>query len=328
MELYLEIIAQKPQRLDKLLQEHLQQPRNQVEQFIKIHGVCVDGKRVHKCGMKLKGAERITFTLPPQPKHTEAPPVDFDIDILYEDEDLLILNKPPYLTIHPAPSVKEATLVDWLKQKGISLSTLNGEERHGIVHRIDKETSGALVVAKNNEAHRSLSQQLQNRSMGRYYLAIIDQPLREDIIVDRPIGRNPKNRTKMGVVQGGREARSAFVKLALSHTRNYELIGAKLYTGRTHQIRVHLESLSRHIINDFTYGFKRKRDIIGRVMLHASLIYFTHPRTGEQIIKKAPLFADFSGMLERYFDKKDIDETTLPDYLISRFTAVSQRLRL
>ena len=317
----MEIIAQKPQRLDKLLQEHLGQPRNQVEQFIKTHGVSIEGKTTHKCGLKLKGGERVTFELPPQPQQSEPRPIDFDIDILYEDEDLLILNKPPYLTIHPAPSVKEPTLVDWLKHKGISLSTLSGEERHGIVHRIDKETSGALVIAKNNEAHQSLSEQLQNRSMGRYYLAIIDLPLKEDIIVEKPIGRNPANRTKMGVVKGGREAKSAFVKLALSQSRNYELIGAKLYTGRTHQIRVHLESLSRHIINDFTYGFKKKRDIIGRVMLHAYLIYFIHPRTGEKIIKEAPLFADFSGMLESYFDKKDIDETTAPDYLVSRFDA-------
>jgi 23S rRNA pseudouridine1911/1915/1917 synthase len=317
----LEIIAQKPQRLDKLLQEHLHQPRNQVEQFIKTHGVTVDGKVTHKCGLKLKGHETITYQLPPEPEPDKPLPVDFDVEILYEDDDLLILNKPPYLTIHPAPSVKEPTLVDWLKHKGVSLSTLSGEERHGIVHRIDKETSGALVIAKNNAAHRSLSEQLQNRSMGRYYLAIIDQPLKEDIIVDKPIGRNPANRTKMAVAANGREAKSAFVKLALSQSRNYELIGAKLYTGRTHQIRVHLNSLSRHIINDFTYGFKKKRDIIGRVMLHAYLIYFIHPRTGEKIIKKAPLFADFAGMLESYFDKKDIDETTAPDYLISRFDA-------
>lgn len=305
-------------RLDKFLQEHLEQPRNQVEQLIKNHGVIVDGKETRKCGLKLKGGEKISYTLP-EKSTSKAQEIDFDVEIIYEDEDILIVNKPPYLTIHPAPSVKEPTLVDWLKHKGISLSTLSGEERHGIVHRIDKETSGALVIAKNNEAHQNLSKQLENRTMGRYYLAVIDLPLKEDIIIEKPIGRNPANRTKMAVVNSGREAKSAFVKLSRSESKNYELIAAKLFTGRTHQIRVHLESLSRHIINDFTYGFKKKRDIIGRVMLHAYLIYFTHPKTGEKIIQKAPLFEDFHDVLKTHFDMKDIDEKIDPTYLVSRF---------
>jgi len=314
----LEIIAQKATRLDKLLQEHLSQPRNQVENFIKTHGVMVDGKEIFKCGLKLKGGENIIYTLPKSEK-TKAQKIDFDIEIIYEDEDVLVLNKPPHLVVHPAPSVKEPTLVDWLIHKGISLSTLSGEERHGIVHRIDKETSGALVIAKNNDAHIHLSKQLENRSMGRYYLALIDLPLKEDIIVDKPIGRNPANRTKMAVVNSGREAKSAFVKLSQSPSKNYELIAAKLFTGRTHQIRVHLESLSRHIIYDFTYGFKKKRDIISRVMLHAYMIYFIHPKTGELIIKKAPLFGDFEEMLHDNFPLKDIHEKIDPDYIISRF---------
>ncbi len=321
----MEIIAQKPQRLDKLLQEHLHKPRNQVEQFIKTHGVTVEGKVTHKCGLKLKGGETISFTLP-EAEHSTPQEIDFDVEILYEDDDLLIVNKPPHLTIHPAPSVKEPTLVDWLRHKGISLSTLSGEERHGIVHRIDKETSGALVVAKNNRAHLALSRQLETRTMGRYYLALIDLPLREDIIVDRPIGRNPVHRTKMAVVPNGREAKSAFVKLALSNDAKTELIAARLYTGRTHQIRVHLDSLSRHIINDFTYGFKRKRDIIGRVMLHAYLIYFIHPATGEKILKKAPLFEDFESMLAHNFQMKDMHEKMDPRYLVSRFDTAFGRL--
>ncbi len=314
----MEIIAQKATRLDKLLQEHLNQPRNQVENFIKSHGVIVDGKESFKCGLKLKGGEKITYTLPKSVK-SEVKRVDFDVEIIYEDDDVLIINKPPHLVVHPAPSVKEPTLVDWLIQKGISLSTLSGEERHGIVHRIDKETSGALVIAKNNDSHIHLSQQLQNRSMGRYYLALIDLPLKDDIIVDKPIGRNPSNRTKMAIVNSGREAKSAFIKLSLSKSKNYELIAAKLFTGRTHQIRVHLESLSRHIIYDFTYGFKKKRDIISRVMLHAYMIYFIHPKTGKLIIKRAPLFRDFEMMLHDNFSPKDIDEKIDPDYIISRF---------
>ncbi|MCH9813125.1 MAG: RluA family pseudouridine synthase, partial [Epsilonproteobacteria bacterium] len=173
-------------RLDICLQETLQSPRNQIEQFIKNHGVSVNKKLISKPGFKLKGNETIEFELPKIEKRSPQK-IDFDIDILYEDEDLLIINKPPHLVVHPAPSVKEPTLVDWLKYKGVSLSTLSGEERHGIVHRIDKETSGALVVAKNNDAHLALSKQLEDKSMGRYYLALIDLPLKEHIIVDRAI---------------------------------------------------------------------------------------------------------------------------------------------
>jgi 23S rRNA pseudouridine1911/1915/1917 synthase len=314
----MKIIAQNPMRLDKLIQEQLNEPRNQVEQLIKTYGVTVDGKLVFKCGMKLKGGEEIEV---PEPDLEKSSPqeIDFDIEIIYEDDDVLVLNKPPHLTVHPAPSVKEPTLVDWLKHKGISLSTLSGEERHGIVHRIDKETSGALIIAKNNEAHRNLSKQLEDRSMGRYYLAIIDLPLKEDCIVDKPIGRNPKNRTKMAIVSNGRNAKSAFVKIAQSETKKQELIAAKLYTGRTHQIRVHLESLSRHIINDFTYGFKSKADKIGRVMLHAYLIYFLHPRSGQLMIHKAPLFEDFQDMLQNHFDMETIDAKIQPDTLFSCF---------
>lgn len=314
----MKIIAQKPMRLDVCLQKHLQTPRNQIEQLIKNHGVFVEDKKVFKSGLKLKGGETIEFELPTPQK--EAPKeINFDIDIIYEDDDLLIINKPPHLVVHPAPSVKEPTLVDWLKHKGVSLSTLSGEERHGIVHRIDKETSGALVIAKNNEAHSALSQQLEDKSMGRYYLALIDLPLKENIIVQKPIARAPINRTKMAIAQNGRDAKSAFLKLATSKKGDIELIACKLYTGRTHQIRVHLESLSRHILNDFTYGFKSKKDKNERVMLHAYIIYFIHPKTKKLIVKKAPLFEDFKGILQKHFNAEAIDEKTDPNTIISSF---------
>lgn len=305
-------------RLDICLQETLQSPRNQIEQFIKNHGVSVNKKLISKPGFKLKGNETIEFELPKIEKRSPQK-IDFDIDILYEDEDLLIINKPPHLVVHPAPSVKEPTLVDWLKYKGVSLSTLSGEERHGIVHRIDKETSGALVVAKNNDAHLALSKQLEDKSMGRYYLALIDLPLKEHIIVDRAITRDQKQRTKMSINLNGREAKSAFVKLATATNHKTELIACKLFTGRTHQIRVHLESLSRHILNDFTYGFKSKKDKLGRVMLHAYLIYFVHPKSGNLIIKKAPLFDDFKGILEKQFDTEALDAKMDPDAIIDNF---------
>ncbi len=311
------------ERLDKWLQSKLQVPRNQVENLIKNIGIKVDGKVTTKCGLKLKLDQVVKIDLPPTNSEDLAYKVDFDIDVIYEDSDLLILNKPPFLVVHLAPSVKEATVVDWLKKRGISLSTLSGKERHGIVHRIDKETSGALVIAKNNPTHQHLSNQLQDRSMGRYYLAIIDLPLKEDMVINKPIFRHPTNRLKMTISQNGRDAKSAFVKLATSKDKKYELIACKLFSGRTHQIRVHLESISRHILADKLYGFKSKKDNIPRVMLHAYLIYFNHPASGKKIIKEAPLFKDFKTILYNNFNKEEIDEKLDSNYIISRFSSMA-----
>jgi 23S rRNA pseudouridine1911/1915/1917 synthase len=231
-----------------------------------------------------------------------------------------VINKPPFLTVHPAPSVKEVTVVDWLIKKGISLSTISGDERHGIVHRIDKQSSGALVIAKNNEAHKNLSAQLEDKSMGRYYLSLIDIPLKSDLIVDKPIARNRTNRLKMDVISGGRESKSAFCKIALSENQKTELIAAKLFTGRTHQIRVHLNLLSRHILGDSLYGFKSQNSKIPRVMLHAYLLYLKHPKTGKSLLIKAPLFEDFNDLIKKYFQEDEINEKMESSYIIKRFS--------
>ncbi len=312
-------------RLDQVMQSLLDQPRNQIARFIKDVGVEIEGKRITKCGYRLKGGERLRYEIPVM--HPSKPQeIDFDVEILYEDASLLVLNKPPFLVIHDAPSVKEPTLVDWLKHKGISLSTLSGEERHGIVHRIDKETSGALVIAKTNQAHQALSRQLQDRSMGRYYYAIIDLPLKEDCIVEKPIGRDPNRRTRMAVVPEGRASKSAFIKLALSKDEKHELIACKLFSGRTHQIRVHLASLSRHILGDKLYGFKSKKDTIPRVMLHAGLLYFIHPVSGERVEVRAPFFEDFQEQLTREFMKEKLDEILDDDALKRRFDRWTKRM--
>ncbi len=313
-------------RLDKIIQAKINSSRNQIENLIKEFGVFVNEKIVKKSGYKVKEGDEILIKFP-KTKKEEAKEVDFDIEIIYEDEDVLVINKPPFLTVHPALSVKEATVVDWLKSKGISLSTINAKERHGIVHRIDKETSGALVIAKNNESHLFLSKQLEDKSMGRYYLSIIDSPLKDNLIVEKPIARNPKNRLKMGVVEGGRAAKSAFLKLLLSNDEKKELIAAKLFTGRTHQIRVHLSSLSRHILGDYLYGFKSKRDKIKRVMLHAYIIYFIHPRTKKQMFFTASLFEDFEELALKNFKMENFYEKIDPDNIISSFNAFFDSLR-
>jgi 23S rRNA pseudouridine1911/1915/1917 synthase len=305
-------------RLDKILATELDVSRNQIEKLVKDGLVSVNDKMIIKSSFKVSEGDMISYTFKEAEKRVVTP-VDFDIEILYEDDYLLVVNKPSGLVVHPAPSVKEPTLVDWLIHKGISLSTINGEERHGIVHRIDKETTGALVIAKENKVHEALSSQLQDKSMGRYYLALIDCPLKENIIVDKPIGRNPNNRLKMDIVPHGRSAKTAFVKL-LTSQHGVELIAAKLFTGRTHQIRVHLNSLGRHILGDDLYGFKSKRDKISRVNLHAYLLYLTHPVSGEKMEFVAPLFDDMKMYLSKNFDQGEVDEKINPHTLGTLFT--------
>ena len=311
-------------RLDKILTDVLGESRNQVEQLIKEGLVEVNGKATIKRGKKLVVGDRVGYSFREiVPK--ESVTVDFDVEILYEDEVMMVVNKPSGLVVHPAPSVKEATLVDWLIQKGVSLSTISGEERHGIVHRIDKDTTGALVIAKTNEAHQKLSEQLQDKSMGRYYLALIDYPLKDSGIVEKPIGRNPKNRLKMDVVSSGKNAKSAFCKLVENEKRN-ELIAVKLFTGRTHQIRVHLESLGRHILGDTLYGFKSKKDTIDRVFLHAYKLYLFHPITGKKVEFVAPLFPDMQKFINKHFNKGEVDEKINANLIDSYFTTITKRM--
>ena len=312
-----------PQRVDTFLSTTLQESRNQVANLIKGGHVCIDNRAINRPGIKLKGGELITITFP-QSEAKEALEIDFDIEILYEDDDLLIINKPTDLTVHPAPSVKEATLVDWLKHKGVRLSTLSGEERHGIVHRLDKGTSGAMVVAKNNEAHTLLSQQLQDRSMGRYYLALIDIPLKEEFVhIDRPIARSSHNRLKMAISEHGKVAQTLFKKLLLSSNERNELIACKLFSGRTHQIRVHLESIDRHILGDHLYSIKSKKDKITRILLHAYILYFIHPRSKERVLFSAPIPDEMMHYLEKHFDKDSLNEALDPSNFERHFSHFS-----
>ncbi len=311
-------------RLDKVLTDVLGESRNQVEQLIKEGLVKVNGKDVLKTGKKLSIGDKVEYRFKEViPK--VAPVIDFDVEIIYEDEVMMVVNKPSGLVVHPAPSVKEATLVDWLIHKGVSLSTISGEERHGIVHRIDKDTTGALVIAKTNEAHQKLSEQLQDKSMGRYYLALIDYPLKDSGIVEKPIGRNPNNRLKMDVVQNGKEAKSAFYKLTET-SKQIELIAVKLFTGRTHQIRVHLESLGRHILGDTLYGFKSKKDTIKRVYLHAYKLYMKHPTSGKEMEFVAGLFTDMQSYIDKEFKEGDVHEKINPNLINSYFTTITNRV--
>jgi len=308
-------------RLDVFLSEKLNESRNQIDHLIKKGFVEVSNKKKAKSGMKLQIGQVVNVNLPDVQKE-EALPVDFDVEVVFEDEYFMVLNKPSGVIVHGAPSVKEATLVDWLKKKDISLSTISGEERHGIVHRIDKGTSGLLVIAKINEAHIHLSKQLEDKTMGRYYLAITDLPLKDNIVVTAPVARNPHNRLKMGIVEGGRVAKTSFLKLALSKNEKYELIAAKLYTGRTHQIRVHLESLQRHILGDVLYGFKGNIDKIKRVYLHAYCLYLKHPITNKDMSFNVALPEDMKNFYEENFDKENNDDKINESYISNSFTTI------
>lgn len=319
-------IVSETNRLDKFLALNIDASRNQIEQLIKKEYVKVDGKIVSKTGLKLKENQSVDVHFP----DAELNPVkdenfvkeslkDKNVEIIYEDDDILVINKPYNLTVHDAPSVKDATLVDWLKLNKISLSTISGEERHGIVHRLDKGTSGVMVVAKTNQAHLGLSKQLEDKSMGRYYLAIVDMPLKDNIIINKSIARSQNNRLKMAIDENGRNAKSAFHKLSLSNKENFELIVAKLFTGRTHQIRVHLSSINRHILGDNLYGFKGELNKINRFYLHAYYLYLTHPITNKQMRFKANLPKDMDEFLNTNFQEENINDKLNENNIISYF---------
>lgn len=313
-------------RLDQYLSSKLNVSRNQIANLIKKECIQIDGKNVAKAGLKLKESQRINIDFP-ELQTKDIADVDFEndplfnIQIIYEDDDILVINKPINLIVHDAPSVSEPTLVDWLKYKNISLSTISGEERHGIVHRLDKGTSGAMVIAKNNKAHEMLSNQLQDKSMGRYYMAIIDQPLKDHTIIDQPLGRSVNNRLKISIREDGKQAKTAFAKVSLSNDEKQELIFAKLYTGRTHQIRAHLNYINRHILGDVLYDFKGKLDNISRIYLHAYNLYLIHPTSGEKMIFNANLDGYFTNYLQQNFNMETSIENIDQNFIDKLFNS-------
>lgn len=310
------------ERLDILLSKVLNQSRSQISKMIKDNLVSINNKKIDKNSYKVKCKDEIYINFPQiKTIHQQYIP-KFDIEILYEDDDVLILNKGPNIVVHGASSVKEATLVDWLLLRGYALSNLNGEHRAGLVHRLDKGTSGAIIIAKNNQAHQFLAQQLLDKSMGRIYLALCDLPLKEDKVCnEKAIIRCPNNRLKKITTKDilnphAKSAKTEFLNLL--NSSKCALIGAKLYTGRTHQIRVHLADFNRYILGDDLYGYKGKIKY-NRVMLHAYLIYFIHPRTKELLFVNAPMFDDFKQILKENFTQGEIDEKISLSYLKRSF---------
>ena len=247
---------------------------------------------------KTKAGQEYELTLPEaEPVEIEAQ--DIALDVVWEDADCLVINKPKGLVVHPAAGHWDGTLVNALMYHcGSELSGINGELRPGIIHRIDKDTSGLLIVAKNDFAHQALAAQLQDHTLSRVYECIVCGGIREDSgTIDAPIGRSPHDRKKMAVVQGGRPAVTHFEVIA--RYRGYTHLRCRLETGRTHQIRVHLSWRSHPILGDPVYGRKTPELGMDTQCLHARQLQFLHPRTGEPVTVESPLPEDFQKVLSR-----------------------------
>ena len=272
--------------------------RSAAQKLIEDGLVTVDGGKAKK-NDKLKLGAEVSYTIP-EAKPVDITPTEMALEIVYEDEDVLVINKPKGLVVHPAPGHSDDTLVNGLLYAmGDDLSGINGELRPGIVHRIDKDTSGLLAVAKNDLAHTVLASQLKDHSMHRVYEAIVCGNFREDSgTVDAPIGRHPSDRKKMCVT--ARNSRDAVTHWeVVERYRGYTHIRCRLETGRTHQIRVHMAHIGHPILGDTVYGHKSKELGMDTQCLHAGTLCFAHPRDGRPVMVFAPLPDYFVKVLEK-----------------------------
>ncbi len=288
----------KNQRLDAFLASSLDGlTRSQATRLIESGEVAVNGRAVSK-SYKLAGGEDIAVTLP-EPEPVEAVPQDIPLDVVYEDADVIVVNKPSGMVVHPAPGHPDGTLVNALLYHCAgTLSGIGGALRPGIVHRIDRDTSGLITAAKNDAAHQYLSAQLADHTLARTYECIVVGALREDRgTVDAPIARHPTGRKRMAVVAGGREAVTHWEVIA--RYPGYTHVRCRLETGRTHQIRVHMAYIGHPILGDTVYGAKKEVPGLTGQCLHAVGLRFLHPRTHEVVELSCPLPEEFTRMLQK-----------------------------
>ncbi len=285
------------QRIDKVLSELSDFTRSHIQKILECGEVTANGKVISK-GFKLSAGDEIRF-IPPEPIETEAKPENIPLDIVYEDSDLLVVNKPRGMVVHPAAGNYNGTLVNALLYHcSGSLSGINGVIRPGIVHRIDKDTSGLLIVAKNDFAHEKLAAQIKEHSFTRQYRAVVHGKFKETGgIVNAPIGRNPKDRKKMCVTE--KNSRSAVTHYeVIAQTDKFSYLKVTLETGRTHQIRVHMSHIGHPVAGDPVYGPKNGVTSLNGQCLHAGLIGFEHPRDGRYIELEADLPEYFKNFLK------------------------------
>jgi len=288
---------QKGDRIDKVISGLDEEwSRTQVQQWIKEGNITVNGQQI-KTNYKCNVDDQIEITIP-DPEELDVIPEDLNLEIYYEDSDVLVVNKPRGMVVHPAPGHMSGTLVNGLMFHCKDLSGINGVLRPGIVHRIDKDTSGLLMVAKNDLAHESLVNQLVAKSVTRKYKAIVHGVIPHDFgTVDAPLGRDTKDRQSMTVVDHGKHAVTHFH--VLERFKDFTFVECQLETGRTHQIRVHMKYIGYPLAGDPKYGPKKTLDINGQA-LHAGVLGFNHPRTGEYLEFEAPLPEDIELLLNQF----------------------------
>ena len=296
MDTYLfEIQENQQMRLDKYLAEQFpEQTRSYLQKLIKDGEVLINGKNV-KTGYQLSKGDEVSVNIP-EPKELDVEPQKMDLDIVYEDDDVILINKPKGMVVHPAPGHTTDTLVNGLLYHcKDNLSGINGVARPGIVHRIDRDTTGILIVCKNDMSHNSIAAQLKEHSINRRYRALVHGNLKEDTgTVEGAIGRHPIDRKKMSINEkNGKPAVTHYT--VLERFGNYTLIECKLETGRTHQIRVHMSSIGHPLVGDEVYGPAKCPFKLQGQCLHAMVLGFVHPRSGE--------YMEFSAELPEYFEE-------------------------
>ncbi len=280
-------------RLDVYLADETEYTRSYIKQLIDGGRVLLNGEKP-KGGIIVKTGDVIDLD-PPEPFIAATPNPDIPVDIIYEDDDIAVINKPQGLTVHPAPGNYNDTLVNALLARLSSLSAINGALRPGIVHRLDKNTSGVMVVAKNDKAHLSLSRQIADRAVTKIYTAIVDGHLKEsEGRIDAPIGRSPRDRKLMAVVPDGRYAVTEYS--VIERLDKHDLVKFHILTGRTHQIRVHAKYIGHPVTGDEQYGRGQVYGTSGQ-LLHSSSLTFSHPTTGNEMTFTAPLPAIFEKVL-------------------------------
>ena len=294
--------TEKGVRIDKYLSEQTTLTRSRIQQLITQEQVLVDGKPT-KSNYKLTGGEQITVAYE-DVSELDVEPQDIPLDIRYEDNDVIVINKPRGMVVHPANGNQRDTLVNALLFHCKDLSGINGVLRPGIVHRIDKDTTGLLIVAKNDLAHVELSRQLADKRVNRLYYALVHGTFAHDHgVIDAPLGRDESARQKMAVTEkNSKEARTHF--RVIERFARYTLVECRLETGRTHQIRVHMRYIEHPVVGDEKYGYRRTMKVGGQ-LLHAHQLTFCHPRTKETIVVDAPLPDDFATILEQLRQERD-----------------------
>jgi 23S rRNA pseudouridine1911/1915/1917 synthase len=266
--------------------------RSRVQRLIADGAIEVDGERA-KAGLRLAPGDRVSVVVPP-PAPSHAEPEAIPLDVIFEDADVLAVNKPPRMTVHPAAGHTAGTLVNAILAHCDDLSGIGGVMRPGIVHRLDRDTSGIILVAKNDAAHNALARQLKDRTIEKVYVALVEgTPKPAEGAIDAPIARDRAQRQRMAVVSGGREAVTAY--RVVERFRGFSLLEARPKTGRTHQIRVHLAAIGHPIVGDRVYG--KRSPFVDRQFLHALRISFDHPRTATRMTLEAPLTPDLAAAL-------------------------------